>query len=377
MRAPGAGHEPDEVAEKGPEQMSEVQWSTDVSCADWIRQRLAPFGSGEVKSVVPDGFAAYARVLHPARDSEDRPVCWAKVAAGNGLDLFPGAQFPEIALLPPTGAGTQMWNVVRPQEGTLAAVDTTTLVDILRRHTTAPERCWFCLWEGYGWETASRTGLSFPSRDDEPPQWAEPAVYDGRAPAGRIPEPGAPADPVPREVRDGPRVELPNRSYFLYRGPVEQALAFVQSEQQTPNLWWPADRSWCVATEIDLDWTYVGGSEELVDDLVEDDRLEAWRADPAESHHMRTPVWLTAVIDDAVALLQAGQPARVETSQGTVTARIRRPRRLRRGDLWISSAGPDDGRGASSWTRLSHGSDEALDKALRHQLTWAVRDLLG
>ncbi|MEP7036043.1 MAG: hypothetical protein ABI934_10680, partial [Actinomycetota bacterium] len=115
----------------------------------------------------------------------------------------------------------------------------------------------------------------------------------------------------------------------------------------------------------------------LVGDLVEDDRLEAWRADPAESHHMRTPAWLTGVLDDAVALLQAGQPARVETSQGTVTARIRRPRRLRRGDLWISSASPDDGRGASSWTSLSHCTDEAFDEVLRHQLTWAVRDLLG
>ena len=161
VRAPGAGHEPDEVAEKGPEQMSEVQWSTDVSCADWIRQRLAPFGSGEVKSVVPDGFAAYARVLHPARDSEDLPVRWLEVAARNGLDLFPGAQFPEIALLPPTGGGTQMWDVVRPQEGTLAAADATALVDILRRPPPAPERCWFWVWGGYGGETGSWPGLSF------------------------------------------------------------------------------------------------------------------------------------------------------------------------------------------------------------------------
>ncbi|WP_139277699.1 hypothetical protein [Rhodococcus marinonascens] len=29
-----------------------------------------------------------------------------------------------------------------------------------------------------------------------------------------------------------------------------------------PNMWWPADRAWCVATDIDLMSTYVGASTE-------------------------------------------------------------------------------------------------------------------
>ncbi len=37
---------------------------------------------------------------------------------------------------------------------------------------------------------------------------------------------------------------------------------------QTPNLWWPEDRAWFVATEIDLAWTYVGGREALIEQLV-------------------------------------------------------------------------------------------------------------
>lgn len=41
-----------------------------------------------------------------------------------------------------------------------------------------------------------------------------------------------------------------------------------------PNLIWPDDRSWCVATDIDQDTTYVGGSSRLVDDLVRCDSLE-------------------------------------------------------------------------------------------------------
>jgi hypothetical protein len=357
--------------------MPEVEWSTDLSCASWIRERLAPFGSGGLTSVVPAGFAAYARLLHPAHGSEDHPVRWLEVAARNGLDLHAGTQFPDISLLPPTGDEAQMWDGVGPVEGTLSEADAVALVDVLRRHTAASERCCFGLWDGYGWDAGGRMDLSY-TRDDEPPEWAEPAVYEGQAPIGhRTAESGAPADPVPREVRDGLRVELPNRSYFLYRGPVEQALAFVASKQQTPNLWWPADRSWCVATEIDLDCTYVGGSEELVDDIVGDGRLEAFRADPAERHHMRTPAWLTAAIDDAVTRLVAGQPARVETSQGTVSARLRRPRRLRHGYLRITSVRPGHGSHRSNSTRLSHRSDEVLDKELRSQLTWAVLDLLG
>jgi hypothetical protein len=30
-------------------------------------------------------------------------------------------------------------------------------------------------------------------------------------------------------------------------------------ELSGPNPWWPEDRAWCVATEIDLPYTYVGG----------------------------------------------------------------------------------------------------------------------
>ena len=36
----------------------------------------------------------------------------------------------------------------------------------------------------------------------------------------------------------------------------------------------PEDRAWFVAAEVDFAWTYVGGSRELVDALIADDRLE-------------------------------------------------------------------------------------------------------
>lgn len=41
----------------------------------------------------------------------------------------------------------------------------------------------------------------------------------------------------------------------------------------------PADHSWLVATEIDLDSTLVGGSGDLVENLVESGELEALSID--------------------------------------------------------------------------------------------------
>jgi hypothetical protein len=46
---------------------------------------------------------------------------------------------------------------------------------------------------------------------------------------------------------------------------------------QSANLWWPDDRASCVATEIDFAWTYVGGSDELIDELVHHPDLEGIR----------------------------------------------------------------------------------------------------
>jgi hypothetical protein len=59
---------------------------------------------------------------------------------------------------------------------------------------------------------------------------------------------------------------------------------------QSPNLFWPDDHAWCVATEIDLDSTYVGGSTRLIADLLANDRLEALRVEVTDE------VW--AISDD-------------------------------------------------------------------------------
>lgn len=92
-----------------------------------------------------------------------------------------------------------------------------------------PARCWFGLWEGFG-------GLD-----------------DGG-------------------VRE--RVALTHRTYLLYGGTIDRALESPMPFDQSPNLWWPEDRAWFVASEIDFAWTLVGGSQSLIETLLSETRLE-------------------------------------------------------------------------------------------------------
>jgi hypothetical protein len=48
----------------------------------------------------------------------------------------------------------------------------------------------------------------------------------------------------------------------------------------TPSLWWPDDRAWVVGTEIDFDSTLVATSVEGAEQLLTDERLEAFVVPP-------------------------------------------------------------------------------------------------
>jgi hypothetical protein len=124
--------------------------------------------------------------------------------------------------------------------GTLGA-----LCDVLAAHTTTPEVCWFCVL-----------------------RWSDGGV-----------DPGVAAPAPPPESASGPLVELPWRTYLLLEGPLVAAggLSVSPTTPQSPSLFWPDDRAWCVATDVDLDSTYLGGSAELIADLLADERLEVFR----------------------------------------------------------------------------------------------------
>jgi hypothetical protein len=87
---------------------------------------------------------------------------------------------------------------------------------------------------------------------------------------------------------DGPRLVVDERHHLLFTGPLADAGRWgaasyghgIPRDINSPNLLWPADHAWCVATDIDTTWTGVGGSSALADDLLADDRIEVVR-----THH--------------------------------------------------------------------------------------------
>jgi len=217
-----------------------MQIAKSAESADWIESRLHPFGI-DVGWVIPEGFAAYARVFHPTyrRTSagEVLPVRWGDIAAANNRTIAAEMQRLDISNEPAcfSASGDELWNE-QPQSGNLPRDIAVRLAAILPSYTRTPESCWFAVWEGF-------------------------ADLDQRIRDGR-----------------GAMLSVPGRELFLLHGAVEEVLTNLSDmgpRYRSPNLWWPDDRAWCVGTEIDFNWSYIGGSSACIEQILSDSELEA------------------------------------------------------------------------------------------------------
>jgi hypothetical protein len=70
---------------------------------------------------------------------------------------------------------------------------------------------------------------------------------------------------------------MPQRPMALFAGPLRAITTSFDAPpfDQRAHLWWPDDRRWCVATDIDLMTTYVAGTIECVATVLADGALEA------------------------------------------------------------------------------------------------------
>ena len=219
----------------------------DVSAADWVVAAVRNFDH-TVGSLVPPVFEAYARILHPAARRDDPgpgaaggagpdvEVSWARVAAANGRRAHAGMEWVAITgswryHLGETQPG--VWDR-EPVEGSLPAVQGEALVAVLAGFTTTAQECSFAVWEGYGSLSLAPVAATVP---------------------------------------------MPQREMLLVSGPLSRAgWASMEAAawEQSPSLWWPADRAWCVATDVDLMSTYVGGSRACIEAVLAAPALEAW-----------------------------------------------------------------------------------------------------
>ena len=69
---------------------------------------------------------------------------------------------------------------------------------------------------------------------------------------------------------------------LLYQGGVKEVFDFYNHDvvYLTPTYWWPEDKSWCICTDHDLDFTLVGGSKDFITSLLNNKELEGFEVFP-------------------------------------------------------------------------------------------------
>jgi len=262
------------------EHLAGIRPDADPVEADWWDTDWRSGTPAAIGFLLPRGFEAYARVLHPAFDDRG-PVTWATVAEASGTLLHPEAQWDRLAgnrELDPRGEGPEpvRWAGHEPRAGCLHRPAFEALVEVLGRHTSTPERTFVAFWVGYGTWPHAWFGLPTTRRPVRESYLFERPVADVVTLCAE-----APAVAYALGTPIGTAVAFCSDGSTRTPTPDEQFETMAPHEWQSPSAWWPADHAWATSNDTDLDSTLVGGSRALVDDLLADERLEvlAWPVD--------------------------------------------------------------------------------------------------
>lgn len=230
----------------------------------WIEPGLGG-DFGAVTLQVPKGYEAYVRIFHPAGPAGGKVIRWAEVAEAMGRTAHREMQWESLV------AGSSEWDGQAPNTGWIDVYDLDVLCEILTTHTTNPGHCYFGLCTIQCWED------SF-SADELKPLLKLPHGRDHIVLAGPL----SAVDQIHHEWSRSSSVT----AIFVARkgdGPLPEPRDDWGPSRDVPNLIWPADHSWFVASEVDFDSTLVGGSAELVKAIVQSPALEAWQVEPTDS----------------------------------------------------------------------------------------------
>jgi hypothetical protein len=225
-----------------------VRWVDDVRPADWWARGLDD-SYDLVSAIMPGGFEAHARLIHPpdAREPGSMPLALARI-----------------------------------------------LIELLRAETTAAGPCWFCVADrGYGMDTQGVSArVRLPSGGTRYLLYTDPLDRAIAArPARHI---GAGITMRPDLTVEEIAKRLAEESggaamYFFHEDDSPADIIASLAEQpaclpeEAASIWWPEDRAWFAVTGAHLTTTFLGGSRRLMDRLRIDGRLEirpATLADP-------------------------------------------------------------------------------------------------
>lgn len=204
-----------------PSAASGLAFESDLAPAAWIEPRLRA-RSFTVGMTAPEGFEAYARILFPFTGEDDEHISWTETARRNGR--VPHALMEQETILAPGQEATCL--------DELAGEQSDALLPVLARHTSSAGG-WFLLWDGFGDLNQEVFGAQ-------------------------------------------PKVRHPMREFCLLSG----TLASYRSLPHDPNYWWPEDRSWCLSTDTDFCWAYLGGSADCISQVLSVSELDAYETNP-------------------------------------------------------------------------------------------------
>ncbi|MFV0307534.1 MAG: hypothetical protein ACK5OX_07310 [Desertimonas sp.] len=157
------------------------------------------------------------------------------------------------------------------------------IVAVGAEHTSTPDRAWFAVWEGHGW--ANQTTMYR--------RVADPVSARRRVAGAWLRWRSRHVDrrrnrAVAADLAALARLDLRHRRYLLCVGPLTAVTELREPGSpdtwQRPDLWWPEDRSWFVATDTDFWSLYLGAGQEMVDALV--DRLPTSVTPVARDHRI-------------------------------------------------------------------------------------------
>lgn len=251
---------------------ADLQLTDGATAGAWIEPGLGgEFGA--VTLQVPKGFEAYARIFHPAHDAEWNSVTWAEVAKFCGTFTHPEMQWHAIVGLPGyESLDDSKWPGHEPNTGEMDISTLDALCEVLAAHTADPAHCLFGLCTIQSWEDAfGKDGLrGYPLL--KLPMGRDHIVLEG---------PLSAVDQIVDERSGGLIVTFGAKGTSKPSG--EEIAELFKSSRCSPNLIWPADRSWLVASEVDFDSTLVGGSAALIEAIVAAPALESWPVEPTTS----------------------------------------------------------------------------------------------
>ncbi|MDW3214021.1 MAG: hypothetical protein R8G01_08510 [Ilumatobacteraceae bacterium] len=189
------------------------------------------------------------------------PAAWIRSAC-RGAEFTVGAlvpnAYPSVLRVQAPPGSDRFWSSYRELFATIASVG--------ERHTSSPDRAWFAIWEGHGFDSSTRHIAHPGPLDDEARLQLEQERARLRAKDDRR------NSSIRAELTTVPRFTMPYRTYHLVTGPVSAVTHLRNPAEpdawQRPELFWPDDRRWFVATDVDFWSLYVGGEHEFISDLV-------------------------------------------------------------------------------------------------------------